>query len=131
MGQLDSRNCRAVLDDHLAHREKGELDDDLASNYAEDVVVMTPKGAHHGHDGVREAAETLYKAVHHTDGYEYTSIVCDDRVALLEWSCEGDDMSIADGVDSFLIEDGKIKVQTIRYTVVFSDLSQATSINGE
>lgn len=52
-------------------------------------------------------------------------MVCDERVALLEWSSESDGMSITDGVDSFLIEDGLICVQTIRYTVVFKDLSQA------
>ena len=127
MGAVTGKgSCRAVLDEHLACRERGDLDEDLRHHYAEDVVVLTPKGAFHGHDGVREAAEELYKAVHHTDGYEYSSVVCDDRVALLEWNAKGDEMRIADGVDSFLIEDGKIKAQTIRYTVVFSDISQAS-----
>ena len=91
-------------------------------------MVLTPTGSFHGHDGVRESAELLYAAVHHTDGYDYSSVVCDDRVALLEWSCRGEQMQITDGVDSFLIEEGFIKVQTIRYTVLFSDLSQAASL---
>ena len=38
-------------------------------------------------------------------------------------------MRINDGADSFLIDDGRIKAQTIRYTVVFSDLSQAKSLS--
>jgi hypothetical protein len=127
---LRARECRAVLDDHLCCRERGDLEADIRRNYADDVVILTPGGAHHGHDGVRDSASLLYEAVHHTDGYEYTSIVTDDRVALLEWCSRGDEMQIVDGVDSFLIEDGLIKVQTIRYTVVFADLSQAKSING-
>ena len=122
---LDARGCREVLDAHLKCRESGDLEEDLARNYAEDVAVITPMGAFHGHDGVRESAELLYQAVKHTDGYEYSSIVTDDRVALLEWRCKGEEMTIEDGVDSFLIEDGKIRVQTIRYTVTVADLSQA------
>lgn len=123
-----SRDTRSVLDDHLACRETGDLDGDLERNYADDVVVITPAGVHRGHDGVRSAAEKLYRAVSHTDGYEYTSIVTDDRIALLEWAAGGGEMRIADGVDTFLIEDGEIKVQTIRYTVVFSEISQAQTV---
>jgi SnoaL-like domain len=127
---LSGRDCRQVLDDHFACRERGDLDADLARNYAEDVVVLTPQGCHEGHAGVREAASLLYEAVHHQDGYKYSSIVTDDRVALLEWSAKNDEMEITDGVDSFLIEDGLIQVQTIRYTVTYSDLSQAKEASG-
>jgi hypothetical protein len=128
---IANRTCREVLDDHLACRERGELEEDLRHNYAEDVVVLTPTGCFEGHDGVRESASVLYDAVHHTDGYEYTSIVTDDRVVLLEWCSYGEEMTIRDGVDSFLIEDGLIKVQTIRYTVTFTDISQAKSLSAE
>ena len=127
---LSGRDCREVLDDHFACRERGDLSADLARNYAEDVVVLTPQGCHEGHDGVREAASLLYEAVHHEDGYRYSSIVTDDRVALLEWSAKNDEMEITDGVDSFLVEDGLIQVQTIRYTVTYSNLSQAKEASG-
>jgi hypothetical protein len=127
-GRPCRNDCRAVLDDHLACRERGDLEADLERNYAEDVVVLTPTGCFQGHDGVRESARLLYEAVSNEDGYEYTSIVTDERVALLEWCCQSDDMTITDGVDTFLIEDGRIKAQTIRYTVTFSDLSQARSV---
>lgn len=119
------RDMRQVLDDHLSLRERGELDADLRRNYHEKVTMLTPTGAYHGHDGVRECADLLYRAIQDPERYEYSSIVCDDRVALLEWSAEGEGMRIADGVDAFVIEDGLIRVQTIRYTVTFSDISQA------
>jgi hypothetical protein len=38
-------------------------------------------------------------------------------VAFLEWAYEDDKVRVRDGVDSYLIEDGKIVVQTIHYTV--------------
>lgn len=125
---LATRMIREVLDDHLACREAGDLERDLERNYDDDVAMLTPMGASQGKDGVREAATRLYEAVKHTDGYEYTSIVHNDRVALLEWRCTGEAMTIDNGVDSFLIENGKIRVQTIRYTVKLADLSQAKAL---
>jgi hypothetical protein len=35
----------------------------------------------------------------------------------LEWAYEDDNVRIRDGADSYLIEDGKIIVQTIHYTM--------------
>lgn len=124
---LEQRDIREVLDDHLALREAGDLEEDLRRNYHENVVVLTPSRMGRRHDGVRECADLLYRALHSSD-FEYSSIISDDRVALLEWSARGDGMDIVDGVDSFLIEDGLICVQTIRYTVQFSDLSQARAV---
>ncbi|HEX2127803.1 MAG TPA: nuclear transport factor 2 family protein [Solirubrobacterales bacterium] len=124
---LQDRSPRECLDDHLRLRGEGRLDEDLERNYREDVVMLTPEKVYHGHDGVREAAGVLYEALQHTD-YEITALVTDDRVALLEWGASGDEMEIADGVDSFLIEGGLICVQTIRYTVTFRTLSQAQNV---
>ena len=119
------RAIKDVLDSHLALREEGDLEADLRRNYHRSVTVLTPTGVYHGHDGVRDCAKVLYDAIRDPGSYEYSSIICDDRVALLEWAAESEQMKITDGVDSFLIEDGLICVQTIRYTVTFSDLSQA------
>ncbi|MDQ2631391.1 MAG: nuclear transport factor 2 family protein [Actinomycetota bacterium] len=125
---MAARGIEEVLKDHLRLRERGELEQDIRRNYAPDVVLLTPTGSFHGHQGVRDSAQLLYKAIQDPECYQYDSIVCDDRVALLEWSARTEEMSITGGVDSFLIEDGKILVQTIRYTVTFSDLSQAKSL---
>lgn len=118
-----------MLDDHLSLRERGELEEDLRRNYHPDVVILTRAGGGRGHDGVRESAKLLYEAIEDAHSYEYDSVVTTDRVALLEWSARGEEMAISDGVDTFLIEDGLIHVQTIRYTVAFSDLSQARRVS--
>jgi hypothetical protein len=122
------RTAKQVLDDHLRLRQEGRLDEDLERNYREDVVMLTPSATYEGLAGVRECAELLYKAIRDASDYEYHATVCDERMALLEWSATAEDMMITDGVDSYLIEDGRICAQTIRYTVTFKDLSQAHSI---
>lgn len=45
--------------DHLRESQIGLIDDDLARNYAEDVVVLSSRGVHRGHDGLRELAALL------------------------------------------------------------------------
>jgi hypothetical protein len=42
---------------------------------------------------------------------------------MLEWSAAGHDTRIVDGVDSYLIEDGTIKAQSIHYRVRSRELS--------
>lgn len=125
---MAARSLEGVLKDHLRLRERGDLEQDIRRNYAPDVVLLTPTGSFRGHQGVRESAQLLYEAISNPNSYEYESIVCDDRVALLEWSAQTEEMKISDGVDTFLIEDDRILAQTIRYTVTFSDLSQAKSL---
>jgi hypothetical protein len=116
------RSAADVLQDHLRLREAAELEEDLRRNYATDVVLLSARGVLRGHEGVRTSAAFLYEAA---AGHEYCYhlTVADDRMAMLEWSATGHDTRIVDGVDSYLIEDGLIKAQTIHYRVRSRELS--------
>jgi hypothetical protein len=116
------RSAADVLQDHLRLREAGELEEDLRRNYATDVVLLSARGVLRGHEGVRTSAAFLYEAA---AGHEYCyhMTVADDRMAMLEWSAVGHEMRIVNGVDSYLIEDGVIKAQTIHYRVRSRELS--------
>jgi hypothetical protein len=116
------RSAADVLQDHLQQREAGKLEEDLRRNYATDVVLLSARGVLRGHEGVRASAAFLYEAA---AGHEYCyhQTVVDDRIAMLEWSASGHETRIIDGVDSYLIEDGLIKAQTIHYRVRSRELS--------
>ena len=43
------RSGAEVLDDHLRESQTGSIEDDLARNYAEDVVILTGRGIYRGH----------------------------------------------------------------------------------
>jgi glycine/D-amino acid oxidase-like deaminating enzyme len=116
------RSAADVLQDHLQLREAAELEEDLRRNYATDVVLLSARGVLRGHEGVRASAAFLYEAgAGHEFRYHLT--VVEDRMAMLEWSATGHDMRIVDGVDSYLIEGGTIKAQTIHYRVESRELS--------
>ncbi len=51
------------------------------------------------------------------NAFEYTHVAADGRMGLLEWTYEDSTVRVRDGVDSYLIENGKIVAQTIHYTL--------------
>ncbi len=55
----EQRSAQEVLDDHLVMSLNGNVEDDLARNYAQEVVVVSNWGVKRGHDGVREMARLL------------------------------------------------------------------------
>jgi hypothetical protein len=116
MTELSSRTTREVLDDHLRLAQEKTLEDDIARNVAEDCVVLTPRGVFHGHDGVRELARQLEEEIP-SGRWTYRSTQVGGRMAFLAWTVDSGPFRIPDGADSYLIEDGKIRAQTIHYTV--------------
>ena len=47
----------------------------------------------------------------------YTTKTVYNEIAFLEWQAEAADSYIDDGVDTFIINNGKIVIQTMHYTV--------------
>lgn len=122
---LEARGPDEVLQDHIDLRERGELEADIERNYDEDVLILSGRRVFHGHDGVRESAALLGEAVD-PDSYRYRTLVIGDRMGLSEWTARGENVVIRDGVDSYLVEGGRIRAQTIYYTAISSELSAAT-----
>ena len=124
MEDLSRRTAREVLDDHLNIAntwEGGSLEElmeaDLRRNVHPDVVVLINRGVFRGYEGVRELAWMLAEELPEHKEFEYTFVAAEDRIAMLEWTYEDSTVRIRDGVDSYLIEDGKIVAQTIHYTL--------------
>jgi len=108
------RGTRTVFTSHLRLRDAGELEQDLARNYAADVVLLTHEGIYRGHRGVRRAARVLKKFV--PDGkYRYTNRHVVDGFAFLEWRAKGARGKRCFGWDGFVIRRGRILAQMIYF----------------
>jgi hypothetical protein len=124
MEDLSSRTAGQVLDDHLniangwvdASFER-ILDEDLRRNVAEEIVILINRGVFRGHEGVRQLAWMLAEELPEHHAFQYTHVAAEGRIGLLEWAYEDSKVRVRDGVDSYLIEHGKIVAQTIHYTV--------------
>lgn len=112
----EQRSAQEVLDDHLVASLNGSVEDDLARNYAPDVVVVSNWGVQHGHDGVREMARLLRSQLPDCT-FAYKVRLIEDGIGLLEWSAQSPGGSVRDGVDSYVVRDGLIRAQTIHYTL--------------
>lgn len=115
MSAAIKRSTPEVLDDHLECRMGHDLEGDLARNYSPDVVMLTAAGERRGHDAVRYFHAILRD--HVPGSYEFPRKLVDGRFAFIEWRAREPGRSVEDGADSFVIEDGKIVMQTIHYTL--------------
>lgn len=110
-----ARTTTEVLQNHLAKRLKGQVEEDIKENYSDDIIILSSFGVFRGPSGVRESAgklaSSLGEAVFH-----YKHIVVERDYGFLEWTGESDDREVCDGADSFVIENGKIVLQTVHYT---------------
>ncbi|HEX7021547.1 MAG TPA: nuclear transport factor 2 family protein [Trueperaceae bacterium] len=110
------RSTREVFEDHLQLRAKGDLERDIHRNYAKNVVLMHVNGVEHGHAGVRKSGGRLHRQLPGCH-YEYVSKQVTGDYAYLEWRARSERYRVADGADSFVIQGGKIVMQTIHYTL--------------
>ena len=77
-----TRSTLEVLTDHLNRRQAGDVEGDLATNYADDVVYLCMYGQHFGHDGVRTMAELLATQLPDAE-FQYPTIEVHEEARLL------------------------------------------------
>ncbi|MDQ3605893.1 MAG: nuclear transport factor 2 family protein [Gemmatimonadota bacterium] len=111
-----TRSAADIFDDHLARADRGDVDGDIAANFALDCVLLTTYGRFDGHAGVRAAAALLAQQIPEAE-YQYIQRTVHGEVAFLEWTAVGHGAFVRDGADSFLIRQDRIQVMTIHYTI--------------
>jgi hypothetical protein len=112
---LSERSPFEVFEDHLKLAQEGKVEDDIKRNYAQDIVLLSNYGTFHGYEGIKEAAKLLDEQLPH-GSYNYKIKLCNGKMCFLHWAGDSEESYILDGADSYLIEEGRIKVQTFFYT---------------
>ena len=110
-----TRSANDVLQDHVRAVNSGEMPGILA-DYADHAQVLTAQGALKGRPGV-EAFFT--QAMSLLPGIQLTvnQAVTGENCLLVWWSADSSAGRIDDGIDTFVIEDGLITLQTPTFTV--------------
>jgi hypothetical protein len=112
-----TRSTADVFADHLHLRAESQLEEDLERNYSEEVVLIHQFGVKRGRAGVRESAYRLQDQLR-GGHYEYVAQRVEGDYAYLLWRAASPSARIEHGVDSFVIRDGKIVMQTVHYEVL-------------
>lgn len=110
------RSAEEVFRDHLALRSRGESELDIERNYDPDVTLIRGGNVYRGRDGVHECARQLEHDIGDAKvAYKLTRV--EGEVAFLEWSVHDNGIVVDDGVDTFVIRNGRIVTKTVHYTV--------------
>ena len=89
--------------------------EDIIADYAQDAVLVVQKKVYRGKDGARAVFTQLLGDVPQAK-WELETAFADD-VLYLEWKATGGGRKVEDGIDTFIFQDGMIRVQTVVYTV--------------
>jgi ketosteroid isomerase-like protein len=102
-----------VLDHHLAAFGAGDVDE-ILKDYTDDSRLITANGTIVGLGPLREAFTGFFGGLFAPGTYEFTLDAerIEGEVAFITWhaTCASSDIPL--GVDTFLVRDGKIVVQT-------------------
>lgn len=118
--EMQTRTPEEVYASHGAALVAEDLDK-LVANFAEDAVVITPKGVLYGKEGVRESFTRLFADLPKAD-WEMKTTLFGGEVLFLEWTATSANSSATHGVDTFVIRDGRVRAQTVRYELASNDL---------
>ena len=108
------RSAIEVFKHHAQAMVAGELDE-IVADYADDALFITPNGVLHGKDGVRAGFTKLFGELPNPR-FDVRTRILEGDVLFLEWSATADGVRADDGVETFLVRDGQIVLQTVHYT---------------
>jgi hypothetical protein len=111
------RSASEVLWSHLDLANAGTVADDLAENYADDVIVLTRWGTFRGPGGVKQLADRLAMELPDMK-FVYDEVLVERDFGFLAWSATASNGNrVDDGADSYVIRHGRIVAQSIHYTL--------------
>lgn len=114
------RTTREVIEDHVALRRNGRLEEDLQRNYARNVVLLTSNSCLVGHDALRASAARLREQLPGVQ-FQFPALQVHGDYALLIWQARSDGDQVHCGADSFVVRNGLIRLQTVHYCLIGPD----------
>jgi ketosteroid isomerase-like protein len=110
-----ARSTEQVFQDHMKALLNGDFPA-LMADYADDAILMTPEGANVGKAAIQGYFINALSALPNAKLSPTGHIVQGDLV-LFTWIGVSDVATIPHGVDTFVIRDDKIRLQTVWLTI--------------
>jgi ketosteroid isomerase-like protein len=111
-----ARSTEQVLQDHMSALLSGDFPA-LMADYADDAVLMTMDGANVGKAAIQGYFASALSAMPNAK-LSLTGHVVHGDFVLVTWTGVSDVATIPHGVDTFVIHDDKIRLQTVWLTAV-------------
>lgn len=114
MTTTTDRSPAEVFKHHAQAMVAGELDE-IVADYSDDARFITQAGVLHGKEGVRQGFTSLFGDLPHPK-FDVRTRILEGDVLFLEWSATAEGSRADDGVETFLVRNGEIVLQTVHYT---------------
>jgi ketosteroid isomerase-like protein len=105
-----SRSPLQTLHDYVDATNRGDVDT-MMSFYAEDAVLINPLHVHVGKAAIRDSAAKMLADLPHLKADIVTEQAHGDTV-LVVWKGNSDTVTVPVGVQTLIIRDGRIALQT-------------------
>jgi SnoaL-like protein len=109
--QLQQRSPEQVLEAHLAAFRSGNVAL-IVCDYAKDAIVMLPGTVVQGLDEIESLFAGFLQAAGPILGVTVTSLTSRDNAFLMTYSIDSAHIVVPNGVDTFVIEKGRIVLQS-------------------
>ena len=110
-----TRSSQDVLAAHLDALAQSDVELILA-DYRDGAVLLTPQGVFEGKATIETFFTQALGALPEPQ-FKATNTVIHGDAVLLHWTAESPGGRIDDGVDTFVIDDGSIRLQTTSFTI--------------
>lgn len=109
---FSSEVSQTVLDHHLESFGQNDLEA-IVSDYTEESIIITPDSTYRGLEQISSFFAGLFPSFP-ADSTELSikSMFVENEVAYILWDCTTPTLEVPLGTDTFIIEDGKIRIQT-------------------
>ena len=111
-----ARTTEQVLQHHRAALAGGDAAA-LMEDYAADAVLMTTEGAKVGTAAIAGFLVHMQKILPNLK-ITSTGTIVHGEVVLTAWKADSDAGTVPHGVDTIVIRDDKIRIQTVWYTIM-------------
>jgi ketosteroid isomerase-like protein len=106
------RSTQAVIENHLERFGARDLDGILA-DYATDAVLFTPQGTLRGLQSIRGLFQNMLAEFAKPGAtFSLQQLSVDEHYGFIVWTAETADQLYEVGTDTFVVNDGKIEVQS-------------------
>jgi len=92
--------------------------DEIMKDYDEESEILTLDGSIKGLKAIGAFFTQMFVMIPKGCFFEMKKLSVTDHVAHIIWASKSDVVSIPFGTDTFIIEDGKIKVHTVAFTAL-------------
>jgi len=110
-----TRSPEEIFAHHIESLRAEDLEG-VMLDYADDACLVTTSGVLRGRDAIRQFFAGVFRLLPRAQWEAKTTFI--DDLLFLEWTADSARHSVPDGVDTVIFQDGLIRAQTVRCTLV-------------